>query len=47
MGLGKEKTHGGHEACRGSNIPGKATPWASQDIPGYPGIENVDRDNPG
>ena len=28
---------GGH--CHG---PGKATLWASQDNPGYPGIKNVD-----
>ena len=26
---------------------GKTTPWASQDDPGYPGIENVDWDSPG
>ena len=26
---------------------GKTTPWASQDIPGYPGIGFVDWDNPG
>ena len=25
----------------------KTTPWASQDIPGYPGIDFVDWDNPG
>ena len=26
---------------------GKTTPWASQDIPGYPGTDFVDWDNPG
>ena len=26
---------------------GKTTPWASQDIPGYPCIDFVDWDNPG
>ena len=26
---------------------GKATPWASQDNPGYPSIGFVDWDNPG
>ena len=26
---------------------GKTTPWASQDIPGYPGIDFIDWDNPG
>ena len=25
----------------------KTTPWASQDISGYPGIDFVDWDNPG
>ena len=40
---------GGH--CHGLGLrepsSGKATLWASQVNPGYPGIEKVDWDNPG
>ena len=31
----------------GNKSSGKTTPWASQDIPGYPCIDFVDLDNPG
>ena len=31
----------------GQTPSGKATPWASQDNPGYPDIGFVDWDNPG
>ena len=34
-------------AAEAVKTSGKATPWASQDNPGYPSIGFVDWDNPG